>query len=168
MARSILTCVVLAASLASAGWSQGVVIRPKARKASPPRRMIVDRWNQMLPEERKKALDRLPPERRAQIERQLEDYRNLSPEERRQLHSRYESFNQLPPEQQNRARRLYRQFNQMPADRRPELRREFEKLRALPESERQARFSSEEFQQRFNVEERELLRSLSDLVPEHD
>jgi Protein of unknown function (DUF3106) len=128
------------------------------------RRTIVDKWNRMSPEERQKALEKLPPERRQKIEQALNEYRSLTPEQRRQLRSRLETFNQLPPEKQNQARRLFRQFSELPPDRRPQLRSEFESLRAMPEADRRARLNSDEFRSKYNEHEQKFLRDLSGLV----
>src|ERR1700683_5648224 len=117
------------------------------------RRTIVDKWNRMTPEEREKALSRLPPERRKKIEDQLNQYNSLSPAQRRDLRSRYAGFNQLPPEKQNQARRLYQQFGRLPEDRRAPVQSEFENLRSMPEAERNARLNSDEFRNKYTAGE---------------
>jgi hypothetical protein len=127
-------------------------------------RTIVDRWNRMSEEERQRKLAKLPPERRQRIERELQNYRSMSPEERRQLRSRYDQFNHLPPETQNQARRLFRQFNQLPEDRRQPVKQEFERLRGMSPSDRKSRLASPEFQEKYDPDERRMLRDLSGLV----
>jgi Protein of unknown function (DUF3106) len=128
------------------------------------KRTIVDKWNRMSPEERQKALAKLPPERRQKIEEQLNQYKNLTPEQRSQLRSRYEMFNQLPPEKQNQARGLFRQFGQMPPERQNLLRNEFETLRGMPEADRRARLNSDEFRNKYNSNEQKFLSNLSGLL----
>ena len=132
--------------------------RPKEKKVKD---TPIERWNRMTPEERRRALGKLPPERRREIEDKLQKLRNLPPQERQQLRDRYQTFSQLPPEQQNRARVLFRQFNSLPPDRRPIVRQEFESLRSLPESERRMRLNSSEFRTRFTASEQELLQDLT-------
>jgi len=128
------------------------------------KRTIVDKWNRMSPEERQKALAKLPPDRRQKIEEALNQYKNLTPEQRRQLRSRYEMFNQLPPEKQNQARGLFRQFGQMPPGRQNLLRSEFENLRSMPETDRRARLNSDEFRNKYSSDEQRFLGNLSGLL----
>jgi len=128
------------------------------------KRTIVDRWNRMTPEERQKALAKLPPDRRKKIEEQLDNYNKMTPEERRELRSRYAMFNQLSPEKQNQARRLFQQFGKLPPDRQRPVKSEFETLRSMPEAERNARLNSDEFRSKYNSSEQGFLRNLSGLL----
>ena len=138
--------------------------RPKKGDQIP--RTPVDRFNLMSPEERKRALEKLPPERRKRIEEQLNQYNHLTPEQRRQERLRYQAFNQqFPPDKQNQARRLFRQFGELPQERRGPLRKEFESLRGMPEADRRARINSDEFRSKYDSHERKILSDLSGLVP---
>jgi hypothetical protein len=128
------------------------------------KRTIVDNWSRMTPEEREKALSRLPPERRKKIEEQLNQYNHLSPDQRRDLRSRYAGFNQLSPEKQDQARRVYRQFNRLPPDRQGPVQSEFENLRSMPEAERNARLNSDEFRNKYTAGEQGILRNFSGLI----
>lgn len=121
----------------------------------------IERWNRMTPEERGRALAKLPPERRRELQLKLQEFRNLPPEQKQQLGERYRAFSQLPPEQQNHARELFRQFNSLPEDRRPLVKQEYEQLRAMPESERNVRMNSEAFRNRYSSSEQQMLRDLS-------
>jgi Protein of unknown function (DUF3106) len=138
---------------------------PRAGKKDRIPRTPVDRFNRMPPEERQKALEKLPPERRKRLEEQLDQYNHLTPEQRRQERLRYQAFNQqFPPDKQNQARRLFRQFGELPAERQGPLRKEFESLRALPDAERRARINSDEFRSKYDSHEQRILRDLSGLV----
>jgi hypothetical protein len=121
----------------------------------------LERWSRMTPEERQRALAKLPPERRRELQQKLQQYRSLPPAERQQLREKYQAFSQLPPEQQNHARDLFRQFNSLPEDRRPIVRQEYEELRSMPESERAARVNSEAFRSRFTPGEQQMLQDLA-------
>jgi Protein of unknown function (DUF3106) len=149
--------IILAASLAA---------QPAGRVAPGPRvgPAIIERWSRMTPQQRDRALAKLPPERRRKIEEQLDRYQSLSPEQRDQLRFRAELFNRLPPERQDIARRLFRQFNQLPADRQALLRDEFNSLRAMPEADRRARVQSDDFSSRYNNREQMFLRQFSRLL----
>src|SRR5206468_6516427 len=54
-------------------------------------RTPVDRFNRMTPEDRQRALEKLPPERRKKFEEQLKHYNSLTPAERREERSRYQA-----------------------------------------------------------------------------
>lgn len=127
-------------------------------------RTAVDRFNRMSPEERQKALAKLPPERRKRIEDRLNRYNSLTPDQRRELRYRYQAFNQLPPDKQNQARRLFRQFGELAPERQAPLRQEFESLRSMPDAERRARMNSDEFRNKYDGHEQKLLGDLSGLL----
>ncbi len=98
------------------------------------------RFLNMTPAERERALARLPPERRAQIEQRLNRLAQLPPEQRAELQQRYQAFQSLP------------------RDRQDAVRLELQSLRALPPRLRQRRLSSPGFQREYSPEEQRLLR----------
>jgi hypothetical protein len=100
----------------------------------------LQRLSQMTPEQRQKALARLPPERRARIEEQLNKLEQLPPDQRARLVERYEVFQGLP------------------RDRQAAVRSELQALRRLPTPQLRERLNSPEFQQNFSPEEQRLLR----------
>src|SRR5438034_2207396 len=61
----------------------------------------VERFLQMSPEDRERALSKLAPERRQQVEQQLNRLQQLSPEQTQRLQDLYPAFENLRP-----ARRL--------------------------------------------------------------
>ena len=169
--RSAILSVALVASLAAqrpalkAPRGPAEKGMPRAGKKDRIPRTPVDRFNRMPPEDRQKALEKLPPERRKRLEDQLNQYNHLTPEQRRQERLRYQAFNQqFPPDKQNQARRLFRQFGELPAERQGSLRKEFESLRALPDTERRARINSDEFRSKYDSHEQKILRDLAGLV----
>src|SRR5262245_26492977 len=164
MFRSVCFQLILAFALVGNLDAQRPKGGPPGATARKGNRNIVDKWNRMTPDERQKALEKLPPERRQKIEQQLNRYNNLSPEERRQLRNRYQMFNQLPPEKQNQARRLFRLFGELPQERQGMVRGEFETLRAMPEADRRARMNSDEFRNKYNSREQKILGDLSGLL----
>src|SRR5437762_2823149 len=115
MFRSWCYSTILMVALGTGVWAQPLRVAPKPGGAPGARQAaVIERWTQMSPEQRSRALAKLPPERRQRIEELLSRYQSLSPEEREQLRFRSEMFNQLPPEKQDVARRMFRQFNQLP------------------------------------------------------
>lgn len=129
-----------------------------------PGNKIVDRLSRMSPEERRRALKDLPPERQKRIEGRLEKYNSLPPEQRRRLHERYESFSQLPAEKKDQARRLFRKFSNLPEERRQLLRSELEHLREVPDAERRARINSDEFRNKYTLSEQQLVEDLTEIL----
>jgi len=158
MSRSlqILSSILLLAGMASA----------QARKPSRAAlgRMNLERLNRMPAEDRQRLLEKLPPERKAVVEKRLQHYNSLPPETKERLHQEYEYFQQLPPEKQMRVRELFRSFKDLPEDRRGPVRGAYQRLRALPPDERKRRLESEQFRSRFSPSEYELLRNLSGLL----
>jgi len=96
----------------------------------------------MTPEQREKALENLAPERRQQIQKQLERLDQLSPEQRQELDRRFETLQRFPPARQR------------------AVRQELQDLRKMPLAERRARLHSGEFSQQFSPEEQDLIRSV--------
>lgn len=116
---------------------------PPAKRPPPPPALpgpMIERLRSMTPEQREKALSRLPPERRAMVEQRLNRIEQLPPEQRTQLEGRYQRFQSLPP-----ARRLA-------------VREELQNLRGLPPAERRRRFLDPGFQQEYSTEEQQILR----------
>lgn len=128
----------------------------------------IDRLSKMKPEERKRFLETLPPDRRETMERRLERYGRLTPEEREQLERSYESFEAMTPERREEMRRLFSRFNGVPEERRSVLRREVSSMRSMTADERKARLESDEVRDKYTSEERQLLSDLAKVLPNKD
>jgi hypothetical protein len=140
--------------------------RPGKRIGPPAANGMIERLNNMTPEQRKRALDRLPPERRERVERRLQNYNALPPEAKERLREQYREFQKLPVEKQDAIRRSFRQLGELPQDRRPMVRREVMRLRRLTPEERASRMDDENFRSRFSESERQIIRDLVD-SPSH-
>ncbi|MDE3197165.1 MAG: DUF3106 domain-containing protein [Acidobacteriota bacterium] len=125
----------------------------------------LERLLRMTPEQRDRALASLPPARRANIQRRLDDLERATPAARGRMLTRLEMLNSLPPDRQREVRQSLRQFQQMPAERHSTIQREMRSLAPLTEEERQERMNSEGFQNRYNPEEREMIRNMLEVVP---
>ena len=110
----------------------------RAPKRVPPR--VIERLENMKPEEREKALSRLPAPRRAQEERRLDQYERLTPEQREQ------------------AKRRLEQFQSLPVERRAAVRRELQILRLMNAEDRKQRLGDPKFQERYPPQELQLLK----------
>lgn len=143
------------------------------RKAVVARQNLVEQLMTLSPEQQREFMhdnprfQRLPPQQQENIQRRLEEFNKLPPARREALRERYELFRQMSPEQQERARALFRKWNEQPVERRPELRRELKHLRESTPQERKVRIESEQFRGRFSESEREMLRGLVELGPDH-
>lgn len=126
---------------------------------------VVRQLMRMTPEERERALEKLPPERQAQIRKRLQQFDNLPKQQQERMLQLGQAFANLPPEKQDLVRRQIRAVNQLPEDRRRMVRAAFERLRRLPENERQARMASEPFRNRFTPDEQQMLADLSENLP---
>jgi hypothetical protein len=125
----------------------------------------LERLRLMSPEQRERFLDRLPPQRRANVERHLQNYIDMTDAQRARLREQYEVFRQLPPEKQQVFRNLFGRFMNQPPARQELMREEFQRLREMSPLERQKRLDSYEFHYRFQPNEREILGRLAMLLP---
>ena len=157
----LILLLVLSALVLLSGAAFGQPRRPGVRGGPPPPNGMIERLSRMTPEQRERALGRLPADRREKVERRLERFNALTPDEKQRLREDYQAFQKLPPEKQDAIRRSFRQFNDLPEDRRRPVRRELMYLRRLNADELAARFASDVFRSRFNETERQLLQDLA-------
>jgi hypothetical protein len=141
------------------GMAQGRRASHVERSAKPA--TPLDEFERMTPEERRNALDKLPPDRRKKVQQQLDRLNRLTPEQREKLKEQYEMFRQLPPERQEALRKVMKRFSEQPPERRQALRDELIQLRSMGESERRARLASPDTRSRFNSGERKILEEMS-------
>ena len=126
---------------------------------------LVRQLMRMTPEQRERALEKLPPQRQAEIRERLQQFDNLPKAEQERRLQLSEIFAALPPEKQDLVRRQIRAFNQLPDDRRRMVGAAFQRLRRMAENERQARLASSQFQSRFTPAERQIIADLSENLP---
>ncbi len=94
----------------------------------------------MNPEQREKELAKLPPQRRARVEQQVQTFESLPPDVREKRLERLQAMFNLPPE------------------RRQAVNQEIQRIKEFsPGAERHKQLMSEEFQQKFSPEEKELI-----------
>jgi protein-tyrosine-phosphatase len=99
----------------------------------------IERFLAMSPDERRKALAQLPPQRQRQILQRLRTLELLSEDERNLLRGRLQDF------------------SGMTVDRRQAVRGELQNLRKMSREDRRRRLGSDEVKQNFSEEERQLL-----------
>jgi Protein of unknown function (DUF3106) len=121
-------------SIASAQAKDNIVQQKQLRqqKLKPPKvqqlKMVplpapaVERFLQMSPEDRERALSQLKPERRQQVEQQLSRLQQLSPEQMQRLQDLYPVFESLRPVRRQAVRAELQELRQMkPAERKDRL-----------------------------------------------
>ena len=136
-----------------------------AQPPGAPRANLIERLNRMSPAERSKVLNRMPPERRDILERRINNLNNINPEAREKLKKDYEHFQQLPPEKQTEVRQTLRQIAELPEDRRRQVRAAVNHLRQQTAEVQQRRIASRNFQDRFNEDERKLVKDALSMLP---
>jgi hypothetical protein len=122
-------------------------VRPRApnRQNRPPKpaqnpAQELERFEKMSPKDRQKALEKLPPARRARMEQQLSRYESLTPAQRDQVNRRLKTYQSLSPPRQN------------------AVRQELQHLRSLPPPDRAAILNGDEQSRRFSSKEVQLMR----------
>jgi hypothetical protein len=156
--RFLFTLAALAVLLAAPVSAQDNILQQKAlrqqrlkqqkarqQKMLPLPAPAVERFLQMSPEDRERALSRLTPERRQQVEERLNRLQQLPPEQRQGLQDVYPAFMNLRPV------------------RRQAVRQEIQQLRKTRPAERRDRLNSDASD--FSPEEMDILRRVAG-VPE--
>lgn len=135
--------------------------QPKQPKNAPEHFAPLEQFKNMTPEQRERELEKLPPDRREKLQRQLQTYDNLSPAQREQV----DWFTHLPPERQNSVRKAFKSFQNSSPERQQAMREELTRLRAMPEADRNARISSPEFRQQYRNNEQQILAGMAGALP---
>lgn len=166
--------LILVCGASTPAWSQsrkGGAAAAPVRPGGVPRpgpmgAKALERLSKMPPAQRERVMSRLPEERRQRLQRQLEQYNNMTPDQRERLHRQVEAFQQLPPERQDAARKAFRRYNNLPPARQDMVRDELQTLRGMSPEERRARMDSDEFRGKFKRHEQKVLEELADIVPQ--
>jgi len=141
----------------------GQQAKPAPKLANPT--TVVQQLMRMTPEERERALEKLPPQRQALIRERLQKFDSLPKAEQERRLRLGEIFASLPLEKQDLVRRQIQAFNQLPDDRRRLVGSAFQRLRRMPEERRQAAIGSEQFRNRFTPAELQMITDLSENLP---
>ncbi len=126
---------------------------------------LIERLNQMNPEQRRKMLDKMSPERRKALENRIDHLAQITPEAREKLNKDYERFQQLPPERQAAVRQTMKQITELPDERRPLVRGAINSLRKQTAEVQGRRMASRVFQERFSDDERKLIKDALGVLP---
>jgi hypothetical protein len=168
---------ILALGLAGAlvaqngGSAPGAGNAPKA--LSPGRRIfnpesVAARLMLATPQQRERALAKLPPERQTAIRKQLEWFDSLPKAQQDEQIRRLERFASLPPDQQVIVRLQVAALAKLPPARRQAIQRALGMLQSLPYPQRAVRMNNPAFKSRFSPEELSIIEDLSNawLLPQ--
>lgn len=99
----------------------------------------------------------LPPERQERLKQRLQDFSRLSPTDQDKVLNRFDKLNHMSPQQRAQARALLDRMRLLPAERRDAIRRYFHSLVNMPRMQRQQALGSQQFNNQFNPDEREII-----------
>jgi hypothetical protein len=149
------------------GMNQPPARSPGARQEKSPKaaKTPIDEFQTMSPQDRQKALDRMPPAQRQKLEERLQKFNQLPPEQQRTLKGMYNRLHELPLGRQDAVRKSVNRFSEQPPERRDAIRHELKSIGELPQQDRTARMASPEFRSKFNHKEQDIIRDMSELLP---
>jgi len=125
----------------------------------------IDEFETMSPEQRQKALNRLPPAQRDKLQKRLQKFNALPSEQQQSLKNLYNRLHQLPPERQESVREAVSRFSEQSPQRQQAMREELQNMTNLSGEERQGRMDRSEFRKRFNRKEQGIVRDMAPLLP---
>lgn len=125
----------------------------------------VERLLRMSPEQRERALEKLPPAQQERIRRRLQQFDSLPQAEKDRQLLRADQLWSLPADKQQLVRQQMQWVRQLPEDRRQLLQRAYRQLSRMPDEARRARLASDEFKGRFTPAEQQALADLSEYYP---
>ena len=122
----------------------------------------------LTPEQRNKALSALPPARRAQIERRLNDYLKMTAQQRARELDKLRRMQSLPPQKQNQVRASVKRFAELPQPRHRVVRVQLDQLRPLSDADR--RGDDEQlmsFASKFTPSEQQMIEDICLVTPQN-
>jgi hypothetical protein len=133
---------------------------PRINNPGLPQRLL-----QMTPEERERALEKLPPDKQAQLRERLARLDALPQRQKDQMARQARGLDSLPLEKRKVVVQQLTAFNKLPKDRILPMRQELTRLIKMPEDQRNARLASDDFKKLYSPEEQSILGDLSQNLP---
>jgi hypothetical protein len=137
---------------------------PKAGNSANRPTQQLQKLLEMNPEDREKFLQKLPPERRQNIERRLGEIEKMAPAGRTRVLTELEMLNRLPIQKQQQVRRSIKLLGELPEDRKALIRQELQRMAPMPDEQRREHMNSEEFRNRYSVTEQQMMSNLSEVT----
>jgi hypothetical protein len=140
---------------------------PRQPKLGPPLSnpgSLAARLYRATPEERDRALEKLPLKMQELLRKQLADFDRMPKEQQQVWIRRAERFAALSPERKAQINGQLQALVKLPADRRREIGIALRRLIAVPEEDRRRILSSDEFKSRFSADEQKMIADLADVM----
>ena len=134
------------------------------RKAASPTALL-ERLQQLTPEQREGVFLSLPEERREAVRRRFDAFNRLSVEERDRLGEHLVAFINLGPQRQELARAVFRRFAGLAKERQQSMQTEMKLLGTLSPEDRRSRVNADEFRNRFSADEKLLMFDMLRIFP---
>jgi hypothetical protein len=124
----------------------------------------VARLYRATPEERERALEKLPARMQDQLRQQLARFDAMPKPQQEVLIRRAERFAALSPEQKLAFTQHMEELRKLPEDRRREIGLAIRRMQPLSEEERQRLVTSDAFKSRFSVDEQKIVTGLTEVM----
>lgn len=121
----------------------------------------VARLYKASPEERERALEKLPPAMQEQFRNQLKRFDNLTPAQQQLQLKWVERYSALPQEQQMAFKQQLQKLLKLPPEQGQPIRVALRRLEGMPDAQRRKVLDSDEFKSRFTPEELKMISDLS-------
>ncbi len=125
----------------------------------------LDKLYRLSPGERQRALAKLPPQRKQNIEKRLQDFDKMPAAQQDRVRERLEKLNALPQERRVEVRRSIQEFSKFPQERKMALNREVRKLAAMDAVDREQYLASSGFRDKHSEGDRRLIGDLFEVAP---
>ena len=125
----------------------------------------LDKLSRLSPEERQRALAKLPAQRRDNIEKRLQEFDKMPAGQQERVRERLEKLNALPQERRVEVRRSIQEFSTFPQERKAGLNREVRKLAAMDPAVREQYLASPGFRDKYSEGDRRLIADLVEVAP---
>jgi hypothetical protein len=122
---------------------------------------VVTRLYRSSPEERERALEKLPPKMQEQFRNQLKRFDSLTPAQQQVQLKWVERYSTLPKQQQEAFKQQWQALGKMTPEQRRPITLALRQLEGMPDEQRRKVLDSDDFKSRFSADERKMLSDLS-------
>jgi len=137
---------------------------PKAGPRLTPPGSPAARLYQATPEERERAIEKLPPAAQERVRNQLKYFDSLPKNQQEIMIRRTERLDALTPEKRRAFQQQMQNLNRLTPDRRQAVAGALRRLQVMPEEQRLRVLNSEQFKSRFSPEEHRMIADLSEVM----
>lgn len=119
---------------------------------------------QATPEERERAIEKLPQAQQERVRNLLKYFDSLPKDQQAIMIRRTERLNALSPEKRRAFQQQMQNMNSLPPDRQQAVRGALRRLQVMPEEQRIKVLNSEQFKSRFSPDEQRMIADLSEVM----